>query len=65
MKLDQRSKLFVGDYVRLAKRDIPFCKGHKQWFTDKVFEVFDIPTRNSPFNNLIDTNIELIEGKVH
>ena len=65
MKLVGPSKLYVGDYVRVAKRGIPFRKGHKQWFTDKVFGVFDIPTRNSPSYNLIDTNRELIEGKFY
>ena len=48
LKLVRRPKLYVGDYVRLAKVDIGFRKGYKQSFTDEVFEVFDIPTRNPP-----------------
>ena len=46
INLVRHTKLYVGDYVRLAKVDIPFRKGYKQSFTDEVFEVFDIPTRN-------------------
>ena len=65
LKLVRRPKLFVGDYERLAKVDIPFRKGYKQSFTDEVFEVFDIPTRNPPTYNLIDSNREPIEGKFY
>ena len=65
LKLVRRPKLYVGDYVRLAKVDIPFRKGYKQSFTDEVFEVFDIPTRNPPTYNLIDSNREPIEGKFY
>ena len=37
LKLVRRPKFCVGEYVRLAKVDIPFCKGYKQSFTDEVF----------------------------
>ena len=63
LKLVRRPKPNVGDYVRLAKVDIPFRKGYKQSF--EVFEVFDIPTRNPPTYNLIDSNREPIEGKFY
>ena len=65
LKLVRRPKLYVGDFVRLAKVDIPFRKGYKQWFTDEVFEVFDKPTRNPPTFTLIDTNRETIEEKFY
>ena len=65
LKLVRRPKLYVGDYVRLAKLDIPFRKGYEQSFTDEVFEVFDIPTRNPPTYSLIDSNREPIEGKFY
>ena len=41
LKLVRRPTLYVGDFVRLAKVDIPYRKGYKQWFTDEVFEIFD------------------------
>ena len=62
LKLARRPKLYVADYLRLAKVDIPFRKGYKQSFTDEVFEVFVIPTPNPPTYKLIDTNREPIEG---
>ena len=65
LKLVRRPKLYVGDFVRIAKIDIPFRKGYKQSFTDEVFEIFDIPTRNSPTYNFIDADREPIEGKFY
>ena len=65
LKLVRRPKLYVGDFVRIAKIDILFRKGYKQTFTDKIFEVFDIPTTNPPTYNLIDADREPIEGKFY
>ena len=65
LKLVRRPKLYGGDFVRIAKIDIPFRKGYKQTFTDKIFEVFDIPTTNPPTYNLIDADREPIEGKFY
>ena len=45
-KLVQKPKFFVGDYERIAKTDLPFRKGYKQIFADKVFEIVAIPTVN-------------------
>ena len=64
-KLNRQPKLYVGDFVRLAKTDIPFRKEYKQSFTDEIFEIFDVPTRNPPTYNLIDANKEPIEGKFY
>ena len=38
-KLVRRPKFCVGDFVRISKADIPFRKGYKQTFTNKVFEI--------------------------
>ena len=65
LKLICRPKLYVGDFVRIAKIDIPFRKGYKQSFTDEVFEVFDTPTRNPPTYNFIDADREPIEGRIY
>ena len=51
--------------MRIAKTDIPFRKGYKQSFTDEVFEIFDVPTKNPPTYNLIDANKEPVEGKFY
>ena len=65
LKIVCRPKLYVGDFGRIAKNDIAFRKSYKQSFTDKVFETFDIPTRNPPTFNLIDTDRQPIEGKFY
>ena len=65
LKLVRRPKLYVGDFVRIAKIDIPFRKGYKQSFTDEVFEIFDIRTRNPPTFNLIEADREPTEDKFY
>ena len=64
-KLVRRPKLYVGGFVKIAKTELPFRKGYKQSFTDKIFEIFDIPTRNPSIYNLIDADREPIEGKLY
>ena len=39
-------KLEIGDRVRISKNDIPFRKGHKPQFTDDIFEISAISTKN-------------------
>ena len=65
LKLVRRLKLYVSDFVRRAKIDIPFRKSYKQSFTGKVFEIFEFSTRNPPTYNLIDADREPIEGKLY
>ena len=64
-KLVQKPKFYVGDYVRIAKTDLPFRKGYKQIFTDEVFELVAIPTVNPPTYSLIDAEKEEISGKFY
>ena len=51
--------------MRIAKTDIPFRKDYKQSFTDEVFEIFDVQTKNPPTYKFIDANKEPIEGKFY
>ena len=46
LKLVRRPKFYVGDYVRLAKVDIPFRKVYKQSFTDEVLRVLTYQHEN-------------------
>ena len=62
-KLVQKPKLYVGEYVRIAKTDLPFRKGYKQIYTDKVFEIVANPTVNPPTYSFIDAEKEEINGK--
>ena len=63
MKLVQKPKFYVGDYVRIAKAD--FRKSYKQIFTDKVFKIVAIPIVNPPTYSLIDAEKEEISGKFY
>ena len=64
-KLVQKPKFYVGDYVRIAKTDLPFRKGYKQIFTDKLFEIVAVPTVDPPIYSLIDAEKEEINGKFY
>ena len=61
----QKPTLYVGDFVRIVKKEKTFRKGYKQSFTDKIFEIAGIPTLNPPTYSLIDSNKEIIQGKFY
>ena len=61
----QRPKFYVGDFVRIVKKDEAFRKGYKQSFTDEVFEVESLATFNPSTFSLIDANGDNIEGKFY
>ena len=61
----QKPKFFVGDLVRILKKEETFGKGYKQSFTDKIFEISSIPTLNPPTYSLIDTDKEIIQSKFY
>ena len=63
--VSQKPRFFVGDFVRIVKKDKAFRKGYEQSFTDEVFEITDIPTLFPPSYSLIDANKEQIEGKFY
>ena len=61
----RKPRLTTGDYVRIAKPDIPFRKGYKQNYTNEVFEIDRIATLSPPSYNLIDVEGEKISGKFY
>ena len=61
----QKPKFFVGDLVRILKKEETFGRGYKQSFTDEIFEISSIPTLNPPTYSLIDTDKEIIQGKFY
>ena len=42
-----KPKFKIADRVRISKKDIPFRKGYKPQFTDKMFEISAISTKTS------------------
>ena len=61
----QKQKIFVGDLVRILKKEDTFGKGFKQSFSEKIFEISSIPTLNLLTYSLIDTDKEFIQGKFY
>ena len=61
----QKPKFYVGNFVRIVKKDKAFRKSYKQSFTDEVFEVTGIPTLNPPTYSLVDAVNEPIQGKFY
>ena len=55
----------VGDFLRISKAETTFRKGYKQTFTDELFEIINIPTKNPPNYSLLDKNTEPILGKFY
>ena len=61
----QKPKFYVGDFVRIVKKDKAFRKSYKQSFTDEVFAKTVIPTFNPPTYSLVDADNEPIQGKFY
>ena len=61
----QKPKFYVGDFVRIVKKDKAFRKSYKQSFTDEVFEITGISTLNPPTYSLVDADNEPIQGKFY
>ena len=64
-RLHKSPKFKIGDFVRIAKQDLPFRKGYKQSFTDEIFQIVGIPTNNPPTYTLQDASDEVLGGKFY
>ena len=61
----QKPKFYIGDFVRVVKKDKAFRKNYMQSFTDEVFEITGIPTLSPPTYTLADADKEPIQGKFY
>ena len=61
----QGPKFFVGDLVRILKKEKTFGKGFKQSFTNEICKILSIPTLIPPTYSLIDTDEEIIQRKLY
>ena len=59
-----KPKFYVGDFVRIVKKDKAFFKSYKQTFTDEVFEITGIPTLNPPTYSLVDADSKPYSRKI-
>ena len=65
IKFVKKPMFNLRDKVRIAKQDLPFKKGYKQSFTDKIFTIIKISTFNPPTYNLRDESGDTINGKFY
>ena len=61
----QKPKFYIGEFVRVVKKDKAFRKSYMQSFTDEVFEITGIPILNPPTYTLADADKEPIQGKFY
>ena len=61
----QKPKFYVGEFVRIVKKDKAFRKIYRQSFTDEVFEITGIPTLSPPTYSLVDADNQPIQGKFY
>ena len=55
----------VGDFVRIASRNVPFRKGYLQQFTNEVFTIAKLFSTHPPAYILRDEQNEEIQGKFY
>ena len=61
----EKPKFKVGDRVRISKSELPFRKGYKPHFTEKVFEIVAISSKKLPTYTIKDEQDEFIRGKFY
>ncbi len=61
----KKPRFKVGQWVRIARKDLPFRKGYQQNFTDELFEISELFTTNPPTYCLKDNQGEVILGKFY
>ena len=61
-----RKRIFkIGERVRISKYDLPFRKGYKPQFTQKVFKIVAISPRKPSTYTIKDEQDEVIRGKFY
>ena len=61
----QRPKFKVGDRVRIRRKIETFHRGYRIQFTEELFTISHIPTKNAPTYDVKDVNDEIIQGKFY
>ena len=61
----QRPKFKVGDRVRIRKKIETFHRGYRIQFTEELFTISHIPTKNPPTYVVMDVNDQIIQGKFY
>ena len=61
----RKPKFESGDRVLISKYDLPYKKGYKPQFAQKVFEIVEISSRKPPTYTIKDEQDEIIRGKFY
>ena len=61
-KTTKIGKFKIGDRIRLSLEKNIFEKSHETYWTEEIFEIYDIKCSNEPYYYLKDLNNEKIEG---
>ena len=61
----KKPKSGIGDKVRISKYDLPFRKGYKPQFTQKIFEIVASAAKQPPTYTIKDEQEEVIHGKFY
>ena len=57
----QRRKFKIGDRVRIRKKIETFHRGYRKQFTEELFTISHLPTKNPPTYVVKDVNDEIIQ----
>lgn len=60
-----KPKFKIGDQVRIRRKFDTFHRGYKIQFTEELFTITSIPTKNPPTYTVKDLKDEIIEGKFY
>ena len=63
--LPQQPKVKVGDGVPIRRKIEAFHRGYRLQFSEKLFTISHIPTKNPPKYDVKDVNDEIIQGKFY
>ena len=61
----KKPKFGIGDRVRISKYDLPFRKGYKPEFTQKILEIVATAFKKPPAYTIKDEQNEVIRGNFY
>ena len=62
---EKKAKYKVGDFVRIASKNVPFRKGYLQQFTNEIFSISTVFSTHPPSYILRDEKGQEIQGKFY
>ena len=65
IKTKHKPKYKPGDYVRLSGKNSVFRKGYKSQFSNEVYRIVKVDTRDPVTYNITDKDGKLIRGKIY